>query len=219
MTQHVFLFDLDGTLVDNFDAIYASYCHALGRLGLPPVSFDVVRRTVGGSVPITMRRLLQDRFTESAVDYFREYFQDHFTLGLRLLPGAREIVEALHARGHRLGVFTNKSHLQSRRVCEHLGIAHFFFAIEGAERPEGYRKPNPDFSQFILRRMESAPADTIMIGDSPFDVQAARIVAMRAVHLVATGSHSLEDLRAHTDADSVHPDLPTLGRLQLGLPL
>lgn len=202
------LFDLDGTLVDNFEAIYLSYQYTQEQLDLPPASFAEVKRTVGGSVPITMRRLLGDAFTEAAIPIFVEHFKEHFQVGLRLLPGARELLHALHQAGdYRLGVFTNKNHEISQNVCAHLGITTYFEVIEGAERPEGYRKPNRDFSEYILQKMNARAESTWMIGDSPFDAEAGQIVNLAGVYLVATGSHSREELSAETEVDAIFPDL------------
>ncbi len=213
------LFDLDGTLVDNFDAIYASYHHTQEQLGLNPATYEVVRRTVGGSLPITMRRLLKDDFVEDAIDIFNAYFDRHFTRGLRLLPGARELLHHLYDPERRkLAVFTNKNHRKSRQVCDYLEITEYLDAVEGSERPEGYRKPNRDFSDHVLRILDADPGNTIMIGDSPFDAEAARVVAMQRVYLVGTGTHSVDELRDETDADAVYPDLIELGRAVFDLP-
>ena len=202
------LFDLDGTLVDNFEAIHQSYQYTQEKLDLPAASYDKVKQTVGGSVPITMRRLLGEAFTEAAIPLFVEHFKKHFHVGLRLLPGARELLEALQQSGeYQMAVFTNKNHEISQKVCEHLGITSFFRAIEGAERPEGYRKPNRDFSEHVLRKMNADPQSTWMIGDSPFDAQAAQVVNLADVYLVATGSHSSQELQDETSTYGIFPEI------------
>lgn len=211
MTKKTILFDLDGTLVDNFEAIHQSYQFTQEQLDLPPATYEKVRQTVGGSVPVTMRRLLGDAFTEAAIPLFVEHFREHFHVGLRLLPGARELLEALRDSGkYQLAVFTNKNHEISQKVCQHLGISSFFRAIEGAERPEGFRKPNRDFSEHILKKMDANPASTWMIGDSPFDAQAAQAVNLAGVYLVATGSHTVSELQVETDADGIYETMNDL---------
>lgn len=213
--EHTLLFDLDGTLVDNFDAIFAAYAHTQQTLGLPPATYEKVRATVGGSVPVTMRRLLGDAFREDAIAVFNAHFRQNFREGLRLLPGVLPLLENLaNLPGGRpkMAVFTNKNHEMSQEVCAHLGITEFFLTIEGSERPEGYRKPNRDFSEFILHKLQADPARTIMIGDSPFDEQAARVVNIPTVYLVATGSHTRQELADQTDAESIFPDMIELAR-------
>ncbi len=213
------LFDLDGTLVDNFDAIYAAYVHTLGTLGLPPTDYDTVRRTVGGSVPVTMRRLLKEDFTEEAIPIFNQYFKVNFSEGLRLLPGAIELVQKLHATDrYVLGVFTNKNHESSQDVCRYLGLEPYMKIIEGSERLEGFRKPAKAFSEMVLDKIGMPATHTWMIGDSPFDAEAARAVNMARVYLVGTGSHSVEALREETDADGVFASMNELEDSVFDLP-
>ncbi|MGJ3243387.1 MAG: HAD family hydrolase [Opitutales bacterium] len=203
------LYDLDGTLVDNFQAIYASYCHALEQLGLAPVSYDTLKATVGGSVPITMAKLIGEEQAREAVPHYDAYFAKHCLEGLFALPGARELVSALHKRGLRQGVFTNKSGCFARKIVKHLGWADAFAGVFGAE-DTAWRKPQPAFTRHVIEQLGIDPATTLMIGDSPFDIAAARAGDLR-VAVVGTGSHTVEQL-ATEEADGVYPDMPGLAR-------
>lgn len=212
------LYDLDGTLIDHFATIYRSFAHAITRLGLEPPSFERVKATVGGSAPVTMGKLIGTDRADEAMVHFDEYFAANIFDGLEALPGATWLLESLHRRGYRQAVFTNKSGPAAREVCTHLGFDRWIEAAIGAgDTP--YRKPQPEFSQHILSRLGTAPGTTLMVGDSPFDLEAGAAVGMRCA-AVCTGSHT----RAQLDdcgfsAIGIYDDLYELGHQLFGLPL
>jgi len=210
------LFDLDGTLVDNFGAIYRAYAYALDRMGLPPASFEKVKATVGGSVPVTMERLVGKAHAPQAVEHFSAHFPQIMFEDLHALPGVEWLLARLHNRGLRLAVFTNKSGGPARAIIEYLGLEHYFTRIVGTE-DSPWRKPEPEFTQHILDELGVSARECILIGDSPFDIQAAAVAGIPA-HVVATGSHSLAQLEAETDPApaGVYKDCFALGREYFG---
>lgn len=209
MTPHTVLFDLDGTLIDQFKPIYRSYVHALEQLELPTVDFETVKRTVGGSVDLTMERLIGPKLAPRAVDIFLPYFDKIMFEDLIALPGAKEILEALQTQGKRLAVFTNKRGDAARSTLDHLGLMPHLDEVFGANDTP-WRKPQPEFSQYVLEKMACSAEESCLVGDSPFDLQSASVVGMPC-HLVATGTHDLEQL-AQTEATSVHEDLFALAK-------
>lgn len=207
-TWRALLFDLDGTLIDHFRAIYRAYRYAAEQLGEPPVSYEKVRRTVGGSVPVTMRRLLGRDDVDEALVLFRDYFPRIMLEEVDPLPGAAWLVTALRDRGYRTAVFTNKDGPHARAVIDHLGWSHLFDAVIGTTDTP-HRKPEEAFSRHVLDTLGISAAEAALIGDSPFDFQAARVVGMPA-YGVATGSHTLPELQAE-NPDGAWPDLYALG--------
>jgi phosphoglycolate phosphatase len=216
MTTHTVFFDLDGTLIDQFKPIYRSYLHALEELGLPTVDYETVKRTVGGSVDVTMERLIGPELAPRAVEIFLPYFDKIMFEDLIALPGSREILEALQAQGKRLAVFTNKRGDAARATLDHLGFMPLLDEVFGANDTP-WRKPQPEFSLHVLEKMNTSPEASCLVGDSPFDLQSAAVVGMPC-HLVATGTHDLEQL-GETNATSVHPDLFDLARERFGMDL
>lgn len=217
-TIRTVLFDLDGTLIDHFRAIYRCYVYAQEQLGLPPADYDKVRATVGGSVPVTMARLIgpgQD--VDEAVRLFREYFDQIMFEDLHLMPGVEWLLQNLHAGGYQMAVFTNKRGEPSRKIMTHLRLDQYLDATIGTlDTP--WKKPEPEFTRYALETVSGDPASTILIGDSPFDLAAAEAGDLPA-YLVATGSHSLEELgELHNPAPAgVYPDLFALGEALFGL--
>jgi len=209
--MHTILFDLDGTLIDHFTTIYRSVAHAQRQLGLPESDYDTVRATVGGSVPITLERLLGKEHVEAALPLFKAYFETIMFEDVSALPGADWLLENLSQRGYALGVFTNKLGDHSRSTLDYLGLGKWLDAIVGTgDTPAPWRKPEPEFTAYMLQRMESTADDTILIGDSPFDYAAAEAGKLKC-YLVATGSHSQAQLAESTKAEGIYTDLYELG--------
>ena len=199
-----FLFDLDGTLIDHFAAIHRCHVHAMTQLGLPPPTMEQVHRAVGGGLEVAVERLVGRERVAEALPIYREFWERNMLDGVALMPGARELLDALHARGAKLGVFTNKLGTSSRLVCDHLGITPLFGVIVGA-KDTPWLKPAPEFSAHVLEKLSASPAGALLVGDSPYDVQAAHAGPFPC-WAVTTGTHTAEQLRA-TGADKVFPDL------------
>ncbi|MFM7743669.1 MAG: HAD family hydrolase, partial [Verrucomicrobiota bacterium] len=190
------LFDLDGTLVDNFEAIHRCYDDVMGMMGLPSVSLEQIRRAVGGSVNVTVVKLAGEANAPTATRLFREHFPSVMYHGLRAYPGCREILGGLRQRGVRVAVYTNKDEANSKKIMEHLGLDDVLDGVYGTN-VHPWRKPQPEFTQYVLSSLKARPESTVMVGDSPFDIAAARNGRLAAIHCVTTGSHTAEELAPH----------------------
>lgn len=186
------VFDLDATLIDSHQAIYLSFRHTYETLGLPPLSFDEVRRVVGFGLTQTFLELLGEERVPIALRLFRQKYEEIFRQHTLLLPGAREVLETLHARGIQLAIATNKLGRFSREIFRHFGIDHLFTAIVGDE-DVARNKPHPDMVLFAIEKMGLKKEEVIMVGDSLIDVQTARNAGIR-VYAVLTGITSREEL-------------------------
>ena len=211
------LFDLDGTLIDHFTTIAKSVAYAQRRLGLPESDYATVRATVGGSVPITLSKLCGEENVDEAEPLFRAHFDEIIYEDVFALPGAEWLLQSLKAGGVKLGVLTNKYAGHSRKVLAHLGLDAYLDVILGTGESDcPYRKPDPLFTAYALEQMDCASDEAMLIGDSPYDLAAAEAGCIEC-HLVATGSHSADELSEYIDADRIHKDLYALGERLFGL--
>lgn len=207
-------FDLDGTLIDHFATLFRCYQYALGHLGIEVPPPEVVRRSVGGSMEVTMRHFVDEARLAEAARLWREHLAQIYLEDVTLLPGARELVEALHRRGVKLGVLTNKIGEYSRGIMRHLGFEPLLDVVLGANDTP-YRKPQREFSALALARFNTTAGETCLVGDSPFDIEAARSVGMRCA-CVTTGTHTAAELSA-AGADAVYENLTKLGAAEFGI--
>jgi phosphoglycolate phosphatase len=187
------LFDFDGTLIDSYPAITASVNHVRAEHGLPPLCEDEVRRHVGRGPQYLLRHTVPVGDVEANVAAYRAHHPSVLRSGTRLLPGAADALRALHERGLRLGLCSNKPVQFSRELVEYLGVASYLELILGPEdvpRP----KPAPDMLRAALARLDVPAKQTLYIGDMVVDIRTARSAGV-SVWVVPTGSEDIEALR------------------------
>jgi phosphoglycolate phosphatase len=201
------LLDLDGTLVDHFAAIHRCHAHAMTRLGLPAPTPAQVRAAVGGGLENAIRRLAGPEHVAAVLPLFRAHMEETMLDDVTALPGARELLAALRATGSQTAVLTNKHGDAARRICAHLGLAPLLDAVVGAG-DTAWLKPDPRLTAHTLTLLGGDATDTLLIGDSPYDVQTARNTGL-ACWCVTTGTHTAEELRA-AGAERVFPGLNEL---------
>jgi HAD superfamily hydrolase (TIGR01509 family) len=208
-SPRAYLFDLDGTLIDEFGTIHGRYVHTMARMGLPAPTEAQVRAAVGGGLENGLGRFVPPARIPEAMAIYREFWERTILDGVRLLPGARELLDALHRRGAVLAVITNKPGKASRMICGHLGISPLFCAVVGAG-DTAWLKPQPELTAHVLALAGASPGEAVLVGDSPYDVKAAHAGGLPA-WCVATGTHGADELRAG-GADAVYASLADLGR-------
>lgn len=216
------LFDLDGTLADNYTAIYRCTSAAFEALGIPAPGYEKLVKTVGGSILITMKRLLAgtefaDMYEKTAELYMRTY-SDYVFCGLKAMPFAEDILKTLRARGLKLGCFTNKQREGADAVLRKLGLFEYFDSVT-ATTLHSARKPDAEFSRAALASLGLSALEVVCVGDSPFDYAAAANVGSVSA-LVATGGDSRETLvQKCPDAIGVFDNLKQLSAAVFGAPL
>lgn len=188
-------FDLDGTLIDSAVGITQCVAHALTEMGRPVPPQDELRRWIGPSLRTSFAPLFDDPAqVEQAVTYYRERFD---VVGWReheVYPGIGQVVQALHARGHRLAIVTAKNEPHARRIVEHLPFGACFEDVIGAT-PDGSRSEKPQLVAEALRRLMLPAAQCWMIGDRRMDIEGARHHGMRNIG-VLWGFGGAEELQA-----------------------
>jgi phosphoglycolate phosphatase len=187
------IFDLDGTLVDSFQAIYLGFHHVYTRMGLAPLSYDTVKRVVGRGLGHTFGELLGEERVPQAIFLFREKYEEVFRTHTHLLPDVRVVLESFHDRGIQLAVVTNKLGRFSREIFEHFDMEKLFTTIVG-DGDVSPNKPHPAMLYFALEKMGLEKDDAVFVGDSVIDIQTAQNAKMR-VYALPTGNTAREDLK------------------------
>lgn len=203
------LFDLDGTLIDNFRAIHRAYADVAQMLDLPAMSYQDVMNAVGGSIAVTIRRLIGEARADEAVQLYHQHFPSVMFEGLHVYDGVVDLLRALKEKNLRLAVYTNKELSSAQKLLDHLALTPWFDGIFGTVAVP-WRKPDPHFTHYVLGKLDAKADSTVMVGDSPFDVETARQGNLAAVYCVTTGSHSEEQLRPH-QPDGIFSGFAELG--------
>ncbi|TAL02304.1 MAG: phosphoglycolate phosphatase [Rhodospirillaceae bacterium] len=179
------IFDLDGTLIHSAPDITAALNVVLVECGLEAFAIKQACGFVGAGA----RRLIADAFTarghtltEDEVSRLTARYLDVYARSgsphTTLYSGVRETLETLGKMGVALAVCTNKAEAISRDVLAQLRLDTVFAAIIGGDSGFG-RKPDPGPLNEACRRMSTAAADVLMVGDTIMDVGAARAAGSR----------------------------------------
>jgi len=206
------VFDLDGTLVDSYRAIAFGANAARARFGLPPMAVDDVRSRVGHGLERLMRDLLGDERVAEGVEAFREAYGRVFLDDTFAAPHACEVLAALHERGFRLSVASNKPARFCRPILNRLGMLDFLATVESPDT-SGATKPDPAMLRRCLQAMGVTADRAAYVGDMPLDVETAARAGVSVI-LTPGGSAAEDSLRA--TGQTVVPSLAALVELLSG---
>ena len=214
------LFDLDGTLISNYVAIHKCLAESFSEFGIAAPDYDTVLHTVGGSILITIKKLLKphgkERLADKIAARYLELFPHYIFDGLSKMPYATEFLEALKRDGVKLACFTNKQQDGAEPILERTDLARHLDAVIGTSL-HSPRKPDREFTEFALETLGVSAGETLGIGDSPYDYKAARVCGVDSA-LVATGGDSREFLsRECPEAIGVFSDFKDLAKSVFGI--
>ena len=209
--------DLDGTLIDTVGDFDVALGQAFADLGLPPVSRGFIGRTVGKGSEHLIRQALaevgaQASWYEAAWTSFQQHYLSINGQHSAVYAGAVEGLQALRSRGLRLVCLTNKPGAFARPLLVSKELAGYFEHVFGGDAFE-HKKPHPQPLLEACRVLGSAPARTLMVGDSSNDAIAARAAGCPVV-LVSYGYNHGEPVAAAA-ADAVIERIDELPALLL----
>ena len=192
MSIRAILFDLDGTLIDQFDAIHRAFALTLESMGFNKPGYEEVKKAVGGASEATMIKLIGTERAKEAVQLLRPIFEKEMLSGLKALPGALELLHECREKGIKTAVLTNKYGPHARATCNHLGFDKYLEFIIGADDTR-WKKPDPQLTLLALKKIGIAKHEGLYVGDSPYDYQTAQNASMPCI-LLPTGTHSRDEL-------------------------
>ena len=207
-------FDLDGTLVDSVADLAAAVNHALAEIGRAPLTIDQVRPLIGGGSRVMLQRALVatggDEQLDDLLPGLVDFYAAHIVDQTRPYPGVVDALDALRERGVALAVVTNKREQLSIALLEALGLTDRFACVIGGDTP-GLTAMKPDRAPIdLMLRQCRAAGPAAFVGDSHFDIEAARAAGIPVALFAPDGS----DLPG---ADAAFADyrelLPTLTRM------
>jgi phosphoglycolate phosphatase len=192
MRYRAIIFDLDGTLIDQFKAIHQAFSKTIEDMGFNAPTYHEVRRAVGGASEATMALLIGTERAKEAVVRLRPNFEKVMLDGVTPLPFAMESLARLNGAGLKTAVLTNKYGPHARATCEHLGFSDYLEFTLGADDTK-WKKPQPELTDHVLAKLGVSASETVYIGDSPYDFKTAKNAGLECI-LVPTGTHSAKEL-------------------------
>lgn len=195
----VVLFDLDGTVVDSGGIILASMRHATREvLGRDFGDAELMQAVGGPGLEAQMEVFAPER-VDDLVRVYRAH-NEPLHDELQACAGMEEVLLRLHEQGHRLGVVTAKRRSTVELAFARVPIAHLFETVVGGDETQKH-KPDPEPLLLAAERMNARPDETAYVGDSPFDIRAAKAAGMHAIAVTWGRIHDRERLeREEPDA-------------------
>jgi len=170
----VFLFDLDGTLIDSIELIRRSLEHTRAVHGFGRLTHAEWMEGLGTPLSAQFGSLSEaPREVEAMIKTYRTWNLEHHDTMVRAYDGVHEALAVLASAGGRLGVVTSKQHLSAQRGLDRCGLSDWFEVLVGADDVD-HGKPAPDPVLLALERLGARPERAIFVGDSPHDLTAGR---------------------------------------------
>lgn len=190
------VFDCDGTLVDSQHSIVASMYAACEAHGFEKPDTEAVRRVVGLPLEVAIRHLLDvdHGLSQEMSETYKTAFYDLRQAGgvhEPLFPGIAGVLDQLDGAQWLMGVATGKSHRGLVSTLNHHQILDRFVTHQTADRAQG--KPHPDMMFKAMTETGTEPQDTIMIGDTTFDIEMAVNAGVSSIG-VDWGYHETQEL-------------------------
>jgi phosphoglycolate phosphatase-like HAD superfamily hydrolase len=208
------LFDVDGTLVDSNDAHAHAWTEAFAEEGVS-VDFARVRRAIGMGGDKLMRAVSgidEGSSRGKRISARRgEIFTGKYLPTIRPLPGARELVATVKARGLTAVAASSAKKDELKALLDIAGARSLMDAATSSDDAEK-SKPDPDIVHAALKQAKAAAADAVMIGDTPYDIEAASRAGVAAIAF-RSGGWDDDDLRGAVAIYDGPADL--LGRLDM----
>jgi len=199
----VVLFDLDGTLIDSGPIILASMEHAVRTVTGRELAYEELAATVGGQGLVAQMQAFDPERVDELVEAYRVHNEPlHETL--EAFGGMIDVLPRLRTEGRRLGIVTAKRHRTVRLALDRFPwLAEQFDVVIAYEDTERH-KPDPDPVLAAVDRLQAEPSSAAYVGDSPFDIRAAKAAGVFAVGVGWGGIHSDETLLEQEPDTFVH---------------
>ncbi len=186
------VFDADGTLFDTFELIVSAYKHVAETQDLWVPTASEVRAQLGKALPDIFKHFYPDQDIQTLLETNNTFVAAN-TMNSEAFAGVEELLQDLKSQGVKLAILTGGGSKVHDVLRQH-GLAEYFTSVVHHER---ITKPKPDPEGFLLacRECNTAPEETVMIGDTAFDIGAGRNAHALATIAITHGFGTIESLK------------------------
>jgi phosphoglycolate phosphatase len=188
------IFDLDGTLIDAYQAIEKSLNYTLQSLGYKKVSYDRARRAVGRGDKHFVAQFVKAADTAKGLAIYRKHHKISLQRYSTIKPQARKVLSALQRQGIKLAVASNRPTKFSLVLIRHLDLEKYFDRIVCADKKHEL-KPEPYLLKKVLKQLKLKPQEALYVGDMVYDIKAGKNAKVKAIAILG-GSCSRKELVA-----------------------
>ena len=187
-------FDFDGTIADTVNGILATMTATFKELNLPIPPQDAMKSTIGMLLGDALQQLgnLDDSQRVLAVKTYQRLFREVELPNTRIFPGVSQTLQTLKSRGVKMAIVTSRGIESLRLILTQNNILEYFDEL--VTRDNGFKpKPAPDMVNYLLQKMNLAPSDVLVVGDTTFDIDMGTAAGCKTC-AVTYGNHSAERL-------------------------
>lgn len=174
------LFDFDGTLVNTNDVILASWQHTYRHYLGHEMPVDHITSCFGEPLLLTMEREFPGVDPQESADVYRQFQMKNADKLVTIFPGIKELLADLKAAGYVLGIVTSRTRESALRYMDMFGITSYFSDLVTCDDTTVH-KPNPEPILLAMSKLGASAEESIMIGDSPFDIKCANNAGVDSV--------------------------------------
>ena len=185
------IFDIDGTIVDAYDAIERSLNFTLKKVGYPKVGHLTARRAVGFGDRNFIKNFVKPCDVRRALDTYRQHHQVSLLKYSRLMPGAKKVLTTLKKHGYLLAVATNRPRAYSAVLLRHLGLKRYFDIVLCAKNKKEI-KPSPHLIETVIKKLNVKKTEAMYVGDMTIDVRAGKNAGVKTIAIVGGSSYRSE---------------------------
>ena len=187
-------FDFDGTIADTVNGILATMTATFKELNLPVPQQDAMKSTIGMLLGDALQQLgnLDDSQRVIAVKTYQRLFREVELPNTRIFPGVSQTLQTLKSRGVKMAIVTSRGIESLRLILTQNNILEYFDEL--VTRDNGFKpKPAPDMVNYLLQKMNLAPSDVLVVGDTTFYIDMGTAAGCKTC-AVTYGNHSAERL-------------------------
>ncbi|MCL5062598.1 MAG: HAD-IA family hydrolase [Nitrospiraceae bacterium] len=182
MPIKLIIFDLDGTLIDSSIDIANAINYAIEPYGARPITVKETISLVGEGITRLIEKLIERESINADRNALTERFLEHYSAHLidntTIYPGVRETLQKL--KDYKKAVISNKREALSTKILNDLGLLKYLDLVVGSDTtPE--RKPSPVPILHVLSRLNIKPEETVIVGDSNFDIEAGKAAGIKTI--------------------------------------
>ena len=174
------LFDFDGTLMNTNELIYNSWQHTFRTIKGTEGDPDMIKRSYGDILAKTIAEFFPDYPQEEAIEIYRSYQVGRFSDDIYPFPGMLELVRELKEKGYKVAVVTSRLRNTTLEGLNKYGLDEIVDAVITADECKAH-KPEPEPALMAMRAMGSRAEETVMVGDSKYDIGCANNAGVTSV--------------------------------------
>lgn len=215
--KNLFIFDWDGTLADSIELISSCIMDSFIELKFPELSSERAKSIIGLALTDAVKVLLpehSDHDRDLLLKTYKKIFLQRSNEGIQLFQGVDALLMFLQSRGSKVAVATGKSRAGLERDLSHANVRHLLNTTRTID--ECNPKPDPQMIEHIMLELNASREETVMIGDTSFDLEMARNAGVESI-AITNGAHSFERLQTCKPL-KYFPDFPSFSQYLMNAP-